>query len=111
MSQKAISQVNVIERTCEGCEKVFTFTFDAVRVNQRQETREEQATLDEMSSWYTVVREVLNPESGQFVKLMAQACSLACVGHAAMKLAEAAKMAEAQAQQGDDIDLSRLKVN
>ena len=111
MSQKAVSQINVVERTCEGCEKVTVFSFDAVRVNQGKETSDERKVLDEMSSWYTVVREILNPETGQFMKIMSQACCLTCVGPAAVKLAKAAKEAEDAAQQGDGIDLAALKVN
>jgi hypothetical protein len=74
MSQEIISQK--MRRTCQGCELVKEFEL----VNMTPETS------NDMQGWYTVIREVLDPQEGRFVKMMVQACSLACVPVAAVKL-------------------------
>ena len=75
MSQRPVS--TRIERTCEGCGTAKEFEMVGI-------SRE---TVEEMAGWYTVIREVFDPEELTFHKLMVQACSLACVPAAAVKLA------------------------
>lgn len=73
MSQEVISQK--IKKTCEGCGEVHE--YELVGPSEK--------TLKDLQEWYTVVREVFDGE--HFVKLMVQACCLACVPAAAVKLA------------------------
>ena len=72
--QKVTSQK--IERTCDaGCGVVKTWEF----IEMTDET------ILEMQNWYTVIREIF--DGRQFQKIAVQACSLACVPVAAVKLA------------------------
>lgn len=73
--QETISQK--IRRTCQGCEVVKEFELIGASPD----------VIEEMTAWYTVIREVFDPETGHFVKMLVQACSLACVPGAAVKLA------------------------
>ena len=73
MSQEIVSQR--IKRTCQGCDAVKEYELVGMS----------EDTTKEMQDWYTVIREVFDGE--RFVKIMAQACSLACVPAAAVKLA------------------------
>jgi hypothetical protein len=93
MSQQVVSQI--IERTCEGCGVVVKYEV----VNPSDDM------ITDMTRWYTVVREIADSESGRFVKMMVQACSLPCVNVAALKLEVIPSNAP------DDIDLKTLRVN
>lgn len=91
MSQEMTSQK--IKRTCDACGVVVEWEMIGMQ----------DATLTEMQNWYTVIREVWVED--RFTKIMTQACSLACVPGAAVKLA-LPKFAE---QPADDIDLKSLR--
>lgn len=91
MSQEVISQK--IRRICQGCE--LTKEFELIGAGPE--------TIEEMSQWYSVIREVFDPETGHFIKMIVQACSLACVPAAAVRLALPPKREE------PEIDLESLR--
>lgn len=91
MSQTVISQK--VQRICEGCGKVVEFEM----VNPTDDA------VTDMTMWFTVVREIADSQTGRFHKLMVQACSMPCVGPAALKLAVV------PSNTPDDIDLSTLR--
>jgi hypothetical protein len=93
MSQEIVSQK--LKRTCDGCGSVVEWEMIGLQ----------EATIIEMQEWYTIIREVF--VEGRFVKIMVQACSLACTPAAAIKLA-LPKMREEPA---DNIDLAALRVS
>ena len=89
MSQEVISQK--ISRTCEGCGKIVT--WETIGASDE--------TLNEMQSWYTIIREIVI--ESRFAKLVAQACYLSCVPSAAIKLVLPPQ------EQSDRIDLDSLR--
>lgn len=91
MSTEVVSQR--IKKTCDGCDKVVEFEL----VNPTDDE------VTDMTQWFTIVREVLDSESGRFVKLVVQACSISCVSLAAMKLQSVPSNAP------DNIDLDSLR--
>lgn len=91
MSQEMTSQK--MKRTCEGCGIIKEWELVGMQVS----------TIQEMQEWYTVIREVF--VDGQFMKIMVQACSLACVPPAAIKLA----LPQIAEEPPDDIDLTALR--
>ena len=93
MSQETVSQK--IKRTCDACGLVKEWELIGMSEN----------TVNEMTAWYTVIREVFDPEARGFVKLLVQACSLACVPVAAVKLALPPREEE------PTIDLASLRAN
>lgn len=95
MSQQLISQK--VQRTCEGCGAVKEFELVGISPE----------TTDEMLAWYTIVREVFDPEQGRLVKIAVQACTLACVPPAAVKLALPPITDQSPEQ---EIDLKSLRV-
>jgi len=90
MSQECVSQK--IKRTCDACGTEREWELIGPSEN----------TLREMENWYTVIREVVVGD--RFQKLLAQACSLACVPVAAVKLALPPAPPEAP-----EIDLASLR--
>lgn len=94
MSQKVKSQI--IEKACEGC--------GAVKEYELVESTDE--TVEALQNYYTVIREILvpTPQGMRFQKFMVQACSLACVPAAAVKLA-----LPKQEQEEPEIDLASLR--
>ena len=81
-----------IKRTCEGCGAVVEWEL----INSPE------TTISEMQGWYTVIREIFVED--RFVKMMVQACSLACVPAAAVKLA-----LPPQDTSIDNIDIASLR--
>ncbi len=78
--QEVISQK--IRRTCQGCDAVQEWELISPSEN----------TINQMQEWYTVLREIL--VDGHFEKLCVQACCLACVPAAAVKLALPTRLPE-----------------
>ena len=95
MAQVVISQK--IKRTCDGCGKDFEYEL----IGERPD-----AEIDELFAWFTLIREVADPESGRMAKLMVQAHSLECVPAAACKIA-----VTPQSVNEGVIDISSLQVN
>lgn len=93
MSQDIISQK--IKRTCEGCGTVKEWELVGMQ----------EDTIKEMQDWYTIIREVY--AEGHFVKVMVQACSLACTPVAAVKLA----LPKMEDEPADNIDLASLRAS
>lgn len=94
MSQELVSQR--IKRTCEGCGSVREWEL----VNAPD------SAAQEMQQYYTIVREIFSEQEGRYIKLAVQACSLACVPVAALKLA-----APQVEEPADNIDLGSLRTN
>ena len=94
MSQRIKS--NLIERVCDGCNKSFEYEL----IGQRPD-----AELDELFNWVTLIREILDQESGRLAKMIVQAHSLECIPAAACKLYAVAQNDE------PTIDISALQVN
>ena len=95
MSQQLISQK--IKRTCEGCGLEKEWELVGAPAEQ----------VVEMTQWYTIIREVYDPQEQHFVKLTVQACSLPCVPAAAVKVAVLPQNDEP----ADPIDLGSLRNN
>lgn len=91
MSQEITSQK--IKRVCEGCGVVKEWELVGMQ----------EDTVKEMQEWYTIIREVF--VDGRFVKIMVQACSLACTPVAAVKLA----LPKMEDEPADNIDLASLR--
>ena len=89
MTQELISQR--IKRTCEGCGQVKEWEL----------VEAPDADIVSMSEWCTAIREI--PHEGKFIKLVVQACSLACVNKAAEKLYVQPE------EPADDINLASLR--
>jgi hypothetical protein len=64
-----------VKRTCDACGKEREFEF----------IRASKETIEEMTGWYSIVREVF--DGMEFQKMIVQACCLECVPAAAVKLA------------------------
>ena len=92
MSKEMVSQR--VKQTCDGC-----------GLSKETETigTSQQDIIDEMQKWYGVGRKVLL--NGEIVQLSVDACSLACVPVAAVKLA-LPKVAD---ESVDEIDLASLR--
>lgn len=74
MGQKMISQK--VERVCEGCGQTFIYELvDAL-----------PEVTKEFTSWYVVLRELVNPISGESVPMKSMAHSIECIPTAALKL-------------------------
>lgn len=95
MSKEIVSQV--MKQTCEACGA--TKEWELVGADQNK------AILEEMQQWYTVGRKVIS--NGQMIQLSAEACSLACVPAAAVKLA----LPPQEEEPADRIDLASLRIN
>lgn len=94
MSQQLVSQV--IKKTCEGCGQEKKYEL----VDAGEET------IREMQDWYAIVREVWVGD--RFQKIISQACCLACVPLAAVKLALPVTQ-EPDALDGINLDSLRAK--
>jgi hypothetical protein len=81
-----------MQRTCDACGAMKEWELIGVQ----------EPSLLEMQEWYLITRAVI--VEGRFAKVSANACSLACVPAAAVKLA-----LPAQPEPEDDIDLSQLR--
>ena len=98
MSKEVISQV--MQQTCEGCGNAKT--WELVGADQNPEI------LGEMQGWYTVTRKIVVPDEYSrpaLQQLTADACCLACVPAAAIKLA----LPSSQDEPADNIDLNSLR--
>ena len=95
MSKEITSQK--LQQKCEGCGTVVE--WELVGADDHPNI------LAEMQEWYIVGRKVVAP-NGQLTSLSADACSLACVPAAAVKLA-LPKFEEPE----DTIDLASLRAN
>ena len=62
-------------------------------------------TVDDMTKWFTIIHEIWTGSG--FDKLLVQACSLACVPAAAVKIL--LPPAPPENQELDDIDLASLR--
>lgn len=93
MSQR--TKTNVVERTCDGCGVVKE--WDMVGITP--------AIVEDMTQWFTVIREIWTGD--RFEKLLVQACSVACVPAAAVKIL--LPSAPPEDQELDDIDLGKLR--
>jgi len=91
MSQEVISQK--IKKTCDGCGSVHEYEM----------VDPSEAMMQEIENWYTVGRAVR--AEGRVLKMMAEACCLACVPAAAVKLALPPAAPE------PEIDLASLRLN
>jgi hypothetical protein len=92
MSKALTSQV--MQQTCDSCGEVKTWELVGAEMNE--------PLLEQMQEWYIVTRKVI--QRGQLTAIAADACSLACVPGAAVKLAlPSADMA------ADNIDLAALR--
>jgi hypothetical protein len=80
-------------RTCDACGTAKEWELIGIQ---------ESAVL-EMQEWYQIIRPVII--DGKFDKLSANACSLACVPAAAVKIA----LVPQQEEPADDIDLAGLR--
>lgn len=93
MSKELISQV--MQSTCDACGAVKKWELVGADMNE--------PVLQEMQEWYIVNRKVII--RGQMTAIAADACCLACVPAAAVKLALPASEVAA-----DNIDLAALRV-
>ena len=93
MSKELISQV--MQSTCDACGAVKKWELVGADMNE--------PVLQEMQEWYIVTRKVVI--RGQMTAITADACCLACVPAAAVKLALPASEVAA-----DNIDLAALRV-
>ena len=93
MSKQLISQV--MEQICTGC--------GAKKVWEMVGAGQNLVILAEMQEWYVIGRKVI--VDGEMVQLTAEACCLACVPAAAVKLA----LPNPQEEPADDIDLASLR--
>ena len=93
MSQKMISQK--VQRTCDGCGVVTE--YELINASAADE--------ESLQNWYTVIREVA--VDGQWVKIMVQTCSLACIPAGAIKLALPTRK---EPTEDEKIDLASLQV-
>lgn len=94
MSKELTSQI--MKQVCDACG--VAKEWELVGADQNQ------TTLDEMQEWYIVNRKVII--NGRMTQLTADACSLACVPAAAVKLA-----LPPQEEPVDNIDLASLRVS
>jgi len=93
MSKEMVSQR--VKQTCDGCGLVKETEMVGV---------DEQSLVAEIQTWYQVGRKVLR--NGQLGQISVDACSLACVPAAAIKLA----LPSPQDEPADNIDLASLRV-
>lgn len=92
MSKALLSQV--MEQTCDGCGAVKKWELVGAEMNE--------PLLEDMQEWYIASRKVII--RGQLTTIAADACSLACLPAAGVKLAlPSADMA------ADNIDLAALR--
>ena len=94
MSKELISQI--MQSTCDACGAVKKWELVGADMNE--------PILEEMQEWYIVNRKVVI--NGQLTTIAADACSLACVPAAAVKLALPKREMAA-----DNIDLAALQVS
>lgn len=80
MTTKIKTQIG--EKTCDGCGKTIE-----VELAVNEGTPEFDRLSETLSAWYKVGRKVYLRSHGQFVESQVEACSLACVPAAAVKLA------------------------
>lgn len=97
MSTRIKTQVG--EKTCDGCGRVVEVEL-AVEPGSR--AFDELSEL--LSQWYKVGRKMYIVEHGRFVESQVEACCLACVPAAAVKLAMPPTVSE-------PLDLASLQVN
>lgn len=97
MSKEIITQV--MKATCEGCGQSKSWDLIGADANE--------SMLVEMQEWYVVGRKVVDQRRG-LVSISADACCLACVPVAAIKLALPPSDSEPDEPK---IDLSALRVN
>lgn len=93
MSKELVSQI--MEQKCDACGAVKRWELVGADMNE--------PILEEMQEWYIVNRKVII--RGQMTAIAADACSLACVPAAAVKLA-----LPSQETAADNIDLASLRV-
>lgn len=84
-----------MQRTCDACGAVKEWELIGVQ----------EPALIEMQEWYLITRAVMM--DGRFVKMAANACTLACVPAAAVKLALPPQAEEP----ADNIDLASLRAS
>jgi hypothetical protein len=70
------------EKTCDGCNKTIE-----VELAVNEGTPEFDRLSETLGEWYRVARKVYVRSHGQFMDMQAEACCLACVPAAAVKLA------------------------
>jgi len=92
MSQRPISMK--IERKCEGCGKVTQYELNEPSQN----------TIEELQTWYTVIKEFW--DGREFQKMMVQACCEACVPTATGKL----KLVDQAEEPTERINLADLQI-
>jgi len=93
MSKELVSQV--MQQTCDACGATKKWELIGADMNE--------PLLEEMQEWYIVQRKVV--VRGQLTAIAADACSLACVPAAAVKLALPPQSGEDQGS----IDLASLQ--
>lgn len=96
MSKQIISEK--MEAKCDGCGGVKV--WEVVGADQNSDI------VAEMQEWYTVGRKIATPD-GRLIGISADACSLACVPAAAVKLALPPQIEEP----ADNIDLASLRAS
>lgn len=94
MSKEIVSQM--MKATCEGCGASKTWELVGADLNT--------SALEEMQEWYSVQRKVVG-EGGRLIGLSADACCLACVPAAAVKLA----LPPQNQEPADNIDMESLR--
>ena len=96
MSKEVVSQR--LKQICEGCGAVKEWELVGVD--------DGSPVLAEMQEWYVVGRKIID-QNGRPVSISADACSLACVPAAAVKLA----LPKFEDQPADNIDLASLRAS
>ena len=92
-------KTQVGEKTCDGCGKVVE-----VELAVEPGSREFDELSELLSQWYKVGRKMYIVEHGRFVESQVEACCLACVPAAAVKLAMPPTVSE-------PIDLRSLQIS
>lgn len=95
MSKQITSQK--MEMTCDACG--ISKEWELVGADDNA------SILAEMQEWYVVGRKVVDLRSGQLTQMTADACTLACVPAAAIKLA----LPRQSDEPADNIDLASLR--
>jgi hypothetical protein len=93
MSEQMTSQK--MKRVCDACQKEQEWELVGAT----------EAALNEMQTWYLIVRKVFL--NGRPSAMQANACSLSCVPAAAVKLA----LPQLESEAADDIDLAALRAS